>query len=439
MSFKSFFEYPDDYPNSTYYRQGGSPKILKAIIRTIEDNIENIKEVNLCWYLFNNNVLHNYLKHISKKGIKVNVITIPLEGYDNKFAQQLTDIETNYTTPTKFTKYDLALEIFKDIYHNNYPNYNIYFYNHIYVRSKYLKKFSKGDLPYSLHIKNGYIKKKDDYISLWSSSNLAVRDQIKYESLLVIENEPGYEDSTQQFFNDIIINSIHIKNFSKDLNIPKNKFGYLNSPSTSTNYYTAPFYFDSANNMEEVLVKHIRKAEKEIIVCAQHLSAFDYTFFSEFHSKIDLPYNTKPGILRAISEMSYKGVNITYLSQTFSSNNEERDKQFRTPVNKNNYINFYNHIKNTPSTAYYVNEKIHSKYIIIDDILIFCTFNFTPTQFIYLDQVKIDSFKNMPDKSFDGIHCEVSSHVVINDSSTLKAFRENVFKLKNHPETKKVL
>src|SRR5690606_15000704 len=130
-----------------------------------------------------------YLKRIAQKSIKVNVITIPLEGYDNKSAQKLTDIDTNVIGQSQYTKYSLAEEIFKDYYFNNYANYNIYFFNHIYVRSRYIKQFSKGDFPYSLHIKNGYIKKKDGYISLLSSSNLAVRDKVKYESLLIIEDE----------------------------------------------------------------------------------------------------------------------------------------------------------------------------------------------------------------------------------------------------------
>ena len=67
--------------------------------------------------------------------------------------------------------------------------------------------------------------------------------------------------------------------------------------------------------------------------------------------------------------------------------------------------------------------------------IIYCTYNFTPTQFIYLDKVNIPMFKNMPDLSYKGIHCEVGLHVVIENELLLKLFEENIDMIKKRKET----
>src|SRR5690606_17505211 len=108
---------------------------------------------------------------------------------------------------------------------------------------------------------------------------------------------------------------------------------------------------------------------------------------------------------------------------------------FRKPLNTNNFQQFYAELALTENAEYFVNEHLHSKFIIIDHTLIFCTYNFTPTQFIYLDKVKIPRFKNMPKLSYEGIHCEVGMHVIIEDEHILKLFEEHIAMLKNDPDT----
>jgi len=84
MPFKVYFDGPNHYEGKyNFYKQGGSPTLLKRLISIIEENRKDLLEINLCWYLFNNNILHEFLKEISLSGIKVNIVTIPLEGYDD--------------------------------------------------------------------------------------------------------------------------------------------------------------------------------------------------------------------------------------------------------------------------------------------------------------------------------------------------------------------
>lgn len=440
MPFKTFFDEPDNYKNRfDFYEQGGSPLLLEKFIETIEEQKNDIEEINISWYLYNNKHLHNYLKEISQTGIIVNVITIPLEGYDGSKPQYLKHLYTKEQSTKKFTKYALAREILGEMYRTEkYPNFNLYFFSHLYVRSAFVNKFSRGSLPYSLHIKSAYLKKKNGYILVLSSSNLAVRDLVKYESMVCIENEPHYEANAKAFFSDLIRNAIPIKAFKGALNTTCNTYKKIEFNNSEQIQITAPFYHNSSNQLETTLSEYILTARTRIIICAQHLAAFDYTFNAKHHSTIQ-KNETRRGILGAVLNMASKGISVTCLSQTFAPTTEDEKKyvmvKFRRPANIGNFQKFYTELMLTKNTSYFVNEHLHSKYIIIDDMLIYCSYNFTPTQFIFLDNVNISKFKNMPDVSYEGIHCEVGMHLVIKDLNTVNAFEKNIQEIIKKKET----
>jgi hypothetical protein len=443
MPIKAYFDGPTNYTGKfNFYEQGGSPHLLDILISIIEENKNELIEINFCWYLFNNNILHNYLKSISDEGVKVNVITIPLEGYDNQNPKQLKDLKTGNIN-SAVTKYSLAKTIFKEMYlSQNYANYNIYFFPHIFVRSERIRKFSRGKLPYSLHIKSAYFKKKNGSNIILSSSNLAVRDLVKHESLINIEDEVIYEESMKKFFSDLIKNSINIKSYSAGYNTTCNTYNFIKPKKAKNTFITAPFYFDSSNELEISILDHIYKAKKRIIICAQHLAAYNYYFNSRFHSSINTHEN-KRGMLGAVIDMARKGIKTTCLSQTFSDPNNVASNykgiNFRKPVNISNFQQFYNELSNSKNADYYVNESLHSKFIIIDNKLIYCTYNFTPTQFIFLDKVNIPSFQEMPDISYYGTHCEVSAHIIIENPSIVNSFINHVSTIIKLSETTKVL
>lgn len=435
MSYEAYFDSPSNYKSRfAFYEQGGSPLLLSKFIETIEKQKDEISEINISWYLYNNNILHNYLKYLSNYRIIVNVVTIPLEGYDNTKPQLLEDLYTGKKGNKVVSKYSLAREIFAEIYASRqYKNYNIYFFPHMYVRSAYVNKFSRGSLPYSLHLKCAYIKKKSGYILFLSSSNLAVRDLVKYESMICIQNEAKYEENFSIFYDHLIRNSINIKRYNKEFNTTRNKFESFSFKNKYPSFIIAPFYMNSANELEKSLLDFIYSAKERIIICAQHLAAFNYEFNAKYHSKITTN-ETRKGILGAILDVASRGIKITCLSQTFATTNEEiksKGVRFRKPANVNNFQKFFSQLLLTKNSEYFVNERVHSKFIIIDDKLVYCTYNFTPTQFIYLDKVKIPKFINMPDISYEGIHCEVGAHVIIENEPILKLFEENVELLKN--------
>jgi hypothetical protein len=443
MPYKVFFDGPYNYKNKfDLYEQGGSPLLLEKLIETIEEKKNEIEEINISWYLYNNRFLHNYLKYISKNGVTVNVVTIPLEGYDNTKPQILEDLVSGKKRKEKVTKHSLAREIFLEMYNSKeYPNFNIFFFPHLYVRSENVNKFSRGTLPYSLHVKSAYIKKKNGYIILLSSSNLAVRDLVKYESMICIQDEANFENNFKFFYTDLIKNSVNIKNYNTTFNTTCNTFDIFKFKNTDFSFITAPFYNNSANDLDKLLCEQILSAKERIIICAQHLAAFNYQFDAKYHSTIK-ESETRQGVLGAVIAMANKGLQITCLSQTFAppSAAEENfaENKFRRPVNTGNFQQFFSQLILTKNAEYFVNEYLHSKFIIIDNKLIYCTYNFTPTQFIYLDQVNIATFKNMPGISYEGIHCEVGMHVIIENESVLKLFMKNVDLIKNEQGTIRV-
>ena len=159
MPFSVYFDSPRRGKKITFYKQGGSPELLQQLINYIDTNKEDIEEIDFCWYLFNNKILYDYLKDIATADIKVNIITIPRAGYDIRNPKRLEDFNSGEKSEKHYSKYDLASEIFSDaFYDEKTPNLQLSFFPHIYVRSKYVKQFSRGDLPYSLHIKTCFIK-----------------------------------------------------------------------------------------------------------------------------------------------------------------------------------------------------------------------------------------------------------------------------------------
>ena len=144
MPFKTFFDEPDNYKNRfDFYEQGGSPVLLQKFIDTIEELKNDIEEINISWYLYNNQHLHDYLKEVAAGGIILNVITIPLEGYDHNKPKILKNLVTGEKSDKSVTKYNLARKIYGEMYRSiSHENFNLYIFPHLYVRSARVKKFS---------------------------------------------------------------------------------------------------------------------------------------------------------------------------------------------------------------------------------------------------------------------------------------------------------
>lgn len=442
MQFETIFDSPSNYskPNA-FHVKGGAPFLLDSLIKEIHYERSEIEEVNLAWYLFNNAILHEALKQLALEGVKVNVITIPREGYDPRSPKPLYNSKTDSYSKKRNSKYSLATPIFSELYHSkDLFNYSLFFFPHLYIRSPYTKQFARGRLPYSLHTKTALIRRKTMNSVILSSSNLAVRDQVKHECMQIVRGDEEIESITNQFFQDLKSNSIEIKEYSGKYNTSKNRYAYIDSPNSDRCFYSAPFYFDSPLQMEEVLINALNSASERIIICGQHLAAYDYEFKSKYHSKKGENLRCA-GILTSALEKAKSGLKVTFLSQTYvppKGRSFPIDWKFRKPMNELQFRKFSEAVEQCPNTEYFVNERLHMKYIIVDNNVFISTYNYTPTQFIYLDDVDIKSFREAPELSYDGIFCEVSNHIMVESDEVLSAFLTRTEELKNLTDTFKV-
>ncbi len=436
MPFDVFFDGPAGYKNKfDFYSSGCSPKLIKALLQYLTTHASTLSEIHVCLYLFNNSLLHGQFILLAQKGIQVNVYTIPIEGYDDTNAKDVIDVETRDVI-TNGTKRALAKEIFSGHYSKQYAGYNLYFFPHLYIRSSNVKKFSRGNMPYSLHAKS-FLFKHDNgrYDMAITSSNFTVRDLVKEENLLFIYNEPTYQQAAIDFFTALQKTAIHISEF--DFTAAPCDFVVtpVQQPLQANGGFMAPFYYNASLQVEDYLTALITAAKKRVIIVGQHVCPVNYQINVQYHTGFTTAINKRNGLASLLLQKATEGLAITILSQTFTDGSHDETNTFRRPANTGSFIHFFKQVQGVPNIQYQVNENCHSKYIIVDDAVFVSTFNYTPTQFIYLDNVAINNFVHNPGKSYKGIYAEVGQFVVIKDKEVVDKYLANYMDIKNNKET----
>jgi len=428
---------PSRYDNpNTYYQQGCSPRILRELIKFIEKHKENIEKIDAALYLFNNNKLYETLHKASAKGKAVRIATIPIEGYDPRYPKDIVDVYTGNKTAAGQTKRIAAKYVFEKCRLNKNDNFRVYLFPHIYIRSKYVNPFSRGMMPYSLHIKSIYIKLNDGTnFTVLTSSNLAVRDLCKDEILIIIENGINERKTCETFFENLFASSIPLEEYNEDMNISSYPVKLVEMPQKSKIIFTAPFYDESNCITHQKIREIIGKAKKRIFICAQHISAYNIEFSEKFKAGRGEPgFINERGFLWDVIEKAKNGLDVQLLSQTFIDENGN-NHGCRKPANKKSYSQFIQAFIDAGMKGYCANRNIHAKFIVADDYLIFTSFNYTPTQFIYLGHVNIPEFYHVPDHSYDGIHSEVGQMITLEDRKNADLLIEYFVAIKKRSDT----
>lgn len=399
------FEYGD---NRVYNNLGSSPITTLRLCAWLKNNINNIASIKLAMYLFNNPYLFETLKELANAGCIVDVYSIPLEGYDDAKPMDIKDNITGISLG-KHTKYDLAETIYSETVNHPTPNFSLHIFPHMYLRSKKVRSFSRGNMPYSLHCKTCLIKFRDGtYYAGLTSSNIAVRDAQKIE-LFNLSTIKGAEiSSAEDFYMGLQENSINLNIFDPNADYNHYEITMRPIPVISKILYTAPFYENSAQLFEERIIQMINRATTRIVVAAQHVSAYDYSYYTNIQN--NTVRQNRPGFLTSVLEKARQGIQTTILSQTYTD--RDGNHGCRAPENPAAFINFTTAARNSNNCHYYVNANLHAKYIIIDNIVITTTCNFTPTQFIYIPNVDIPEFDYIPNTSYSGIFCEVGAYFI---------------------------
>ncbi len=418
-----YFENPSSYPGQEespkrVFSEGTSPALLRQFMDYLDRNRGRIKSVTLCLYLYNNPKLDLFLKQLAQQGIDVTVISIPLAGYDNQGTSDVYDLDTMRPTAYRQTKMDYARCIYQQAKQGNYRNFHLCIFPHVYVRSTRMRSFSRGEYPYSLHIKMAYIAFQDKPGTIcMSSSNFALRDEVKDDFLLFVEDDRGLCQCTEQFLERMKQYAPRIYHF--DENGDHLHFRIRKEPPVATRdlYYLAPFYDNAQAMAERRLCELIRGARERIYICAQHICAYNYRVPMQFSSTPMEPVH--PGFLADVIAKAKEGLKVSCLSQTFVDAAGNTLPGCRAPLNTQAFQEFITKINESENAAYDINSSVHSKFLVVDDTVVLTTCNFTPTQFIYLDKVEL------PAIPYSGIHSEVGMFLFLQDADLARKLIAN--------------
>ena len=398
------------YGNFDFYSSGCSPYLLEHILNFIEQKKFELKEVSIALYLFNNKILFEKLKNLSEMGVVINIISIPLEGYDVKTAKKIINSQ-RVPEYENVSKLDLAKEVYYEASNTN-ENFHFYFYDHVYLRSNKVKNFSRGKAPYSMHIKSFFFELKDasSYICL-SSSNFVVRDLVKEELLFTFKNDESTHKSFKLFFKALLLNSTLKNNYQVKNILSKS---HLQTPEESnnriTNFYTAPFFYKSPINARGYIGRIIRDAKHHVYIVAQHVTEFMNELISIKDQNIDINILSQTYIDNSFCK---KGTWDDYVTINGV------DHKCRAPSNTQKFLEFVNSFQEKNIGNYYFNVNVHLKFIVVDNTIIISTGNFTETQFTFDPRVEIDKFINIPDAKYSGTFAEVNQYIFLDNIESL--------------------
>ena len=373
-------------------------------------------------YLFNNNAFLDALVDIANAGCRVTVYSIPLEGYDNGRRRDIYSFQ-DHNRIGCFTKYEIACGVYRRIRMLGNPNFEFRIVPHMYLRSPRVKPFSRGNMPYSLHCKTflATLNNGESYAGI-TSSNLAVRDEEKLEMASIIPLGENDTASAVDFFEGLHENSFAIREFDESADYSHFQVHMRPQPAGGNLKYTAPFYRDSSIAFETSIRNAIEAAEEKVIICAQHVSAYNYSYERSFWDPQAAPGSVSvPGFLSAAIDKARRRVGVFLFSQTYADASGSHG--CRVPENTRAFIAFAEAARNS-GCRYKANDHLHSKFVVADDTAIISTNNFTPTQFIYLPYVDIPAFERIPNYSYSGIHCEFGAYYVSRDADLVQRLVE---------------
>lgn len=409
-----------------FYAEGSSPNIFRQLVSFLERRKDDITEITLANYLFNNLQFANQVRRLAQLGVKVNVISIPLEGYDTQPArcEGFNSYFTGEGCPhigESRSKYDFAERIYR--YLRQSGDYSLHQFEHVYLRSPRVNRFSRGRVPFSLHIKSILIEMRDgSSFSVLTSSNLALRDTLKEELCLIVQNTADDLAYSRAFYRHLIEHSKQVSDVDlhteHDYSHYRQPFNPIEARLVSGKeqfFFTAPFLAHSNQEIEGRIRQKIASAQRRVLLCAQHINTFEAE-------------------LKQATASTQGAVKIKLLSQTYIDETHQelangtrypdhtvlvagKPENTRVPANPRSFKEFIARLKQNVPCEYYFNQDVHLKFIVVDDDVIISTGNFTLTQFVY-EAINIDKFEKF-DGSYQGTFSEVNGYFVRENAADL--------------------
>lgn len=405
MEPKLFLEIPDD---QKFYQWGSSVELLQKLIDFLDREADNISEIYLSMRQYNNSVLHEKMKAFADRGIRVTVISVPPDGYDDRHPRDIYEYGTNKRYRHHVTIRSLAEEIYEDIEKGNSENYILRIFDHTCVRKSTVRYASSSGrkLPYSLHDQSVYIRYKDGRtVTGLTSSGLASGYRPMAELMLLAEDTPESREITELFFSNLLRHSVRLSDWQDPYPDYHCEMESVDGKTVGMNYFTAPFIQDSPDKIEKRIMDIISGAQERIYLCAEDLTAFRYR---DTKNKV-----TRPGIFGAVFGKCRPGIDVRCLSRTYVDANGDPQGQL-APSDSAGFKKLIRQVDQSGSCSYSVNRHVSAKFIVADNRIIVGTGNYTPTEFICGD-VLIDrsDAANVSGISYRGTYSKVNHYMIL--------------------------
>jgi len=350
---------PSADPKGSEY--GSNPEIYRAIEKELQARVNDIEEIHLALYLFNNGHLFRALKNIAGKA-RVVVTSLPLAGYDKR-------------------KVASAEQIYTEILKLNNINFDLMIYPYMYVW--YGAEYAEGGASYGFHVKVGYVLYKDDSCKLiLTSCNLSPGDPYHSETAAVIDDSAcstPYGAAFKKFFDQVEQLAIPWRPyFNSTHNLPEHlqqafdfafigKHGLVNWMGSSAEkaFFTGPFIKINGTGStwyaRRRIVDLIMSAEKRLLIAAQHIH--DIAPFNDFSGET---------VIGAIIEKKRNkpSLEVKVLKQTPSRGLADK----RRAAFAECHLNY-------AGVEQRANKLVHDKFIVADNVVLITTSNFTASQF----------------------------------------------------------
>ena len=403
------FDGPDKYfLADDIYRQGNAPAILTNWIHFLKERKKQISELYISLPQFNNVELHEFLKTLAASGIQIKLVTRPIKTFSAKDFFIPKDLATGQlANDSATTAYACARPIFAQHYKHEIENFNLHLFPHLNIRSATGNPFAALGKHYSLKL-NCFLAlyKNGGGAIAQSSASLAVGFPVKNSQSIIVEEDWTLLKSTHRFFQALIKNSIPVKDFDFEKNYNELLLEIQSVSQDRRVFFTAPFIKASTTHVEEVLTNLIKKSKQRIYIFGKNINAYEYLLDGSFHTEFPNEVEEHFGFLRPVVEMAAAGVEVKCLSK-----NKPTDAKAFLEV-----------IPHTANIKLATNPTVNFSFMIVDELLVISSGDWSVSDFIYLDDVQIEKFEENREENFMGVFAALSMFLVIREEGIVRRF-----------------
>ncbi len=402
MISRAYFDIP---AQDKKHFKGSSPFLTDKLI----GELDGARSILISFFLFNNPSIQRNLERLSQNGCQIKIFSLPLQGYDKK---KRTIYKKNYQECFLSSKFEYASKIYQRIEENK--NIELKLFPHTYVW--YTQKFSRGKEAYSLHNKSILAEfPNGSFKCISSSCNFALGDPPHSENFLVVENCPLTQKMFKTYFKLLNQYSFTHSEYN-EFAVKYDDFQYIVTPVDLKDefkkcYYTAPFIkydgIGSNHYVQKRIIDFLHHAKNKIYICSQHFSnihSFDHKSLSIVEEiekiKLQLP-NLEVKILKQTRAKDQVQGKRTQETEDFLGKLMGVEQKYWQPI-------------------------IHDKFMIVDEMVLVSTGNFTSTQFAWSEGHKM-KYEVDGEKTYEvrNTFSEINSFHFLDDKTIVRSYEKH--------------